>query len=573
MADVSVRLERARTGTRHVQAAPPVTMPSVAVADSASQGPAQAEGSGIQAMLDDLDDIDEVDEGAVGAGDAAGDDEGPRASKRGRSGSDAAQDDAQAPVGDATGHDGFAVPAKRARPAGPSAEGGVPTGSVFETASLLRRPAFQRHMRLVDEALALPAPAAVTGIVEDHPEYILTVDSNHLLAELRDEAESVRAFIAALYRLRFAELAEVVSDPLMYSRVVRELRDTPADRIPSLAPKLEKLLPASTVMVITVSGSALDACRLTDDQLARLDEACDAAEAIASSRDRLLRFVESRMGFLAPNISALVGPRLASELVGLAGGVAALARIPACNIQVMGRSKQSANGLSRLSVKAHNGIVHEAPLVATAPPQLRQRAAKVLAAKVALAARVDAHGTPGSDATVGRGFHSDIAEKIAKWAEPPEVKAVKPLPIPEPKKCRKRGGKRFRRIKEKYGMTEVRKAANRLAVDQSATEYSESAMGNDGGMLAAGGAGRLRVAAKTQKNLLRTAAMRKAKARAGGGADDPLSGLASTIAFSHTSGMELVDPEAVRRRKAKATATAGYFDDAAGFAGAKKKPA
>lgn len=566
MADTSVSSCLVQPDALCVPSAPSATRGARSVADAPAQAPAQAEGSGIQAMLDDLDDLDDVEEEALGAADAAGDDEGERAEKRGRTGSDAAGD----AVGDAAETDGFAMPAKRARPAGPDAAGGVPTCSVFERAQLLRRPAFQRHMRLVDEALTLPAPAAVTGIVEDHPEYRLTVDSNHLLAELRDEAEAVRAFIAALYQQRFAELSEVVADPLQYSRVVRELRDCPADRIPALAPRLEAFLPASTVMVITVSGSALDACRLTEEQLGRLDEACDAAEAIASSRDRLLRFVESRMAFLAPNISALVGPRLASELVGLAGGVAALARIPACNIQVMGRSKQSANGLSRLSVKAHNGLVHEAPLVKSAPPQLRQRAAKVLAGKVALVARVDAHGTPGSDATVGNRFYTEITDKIAQWAEPPEVKAVKPLPKPEPKKSRKRGGKRFRRIKEKYGLTEVRKAANRLAVDQSATEYSESAMGNDGGMLAAGGAGRLRVAAKEQKNLLRTAAMRKAKARAGGSAADPLSGLASTIAFSHTSGMELVDPEAVRRRRAKATASAGYFDDAGGFSGAKK---
>jgi len=453
----------------------------------------------------------------------------------------------------------------------PVSKGGVPTGPVTDVARLRSRPGYERHMAAVRAALDRGAPAAVIGALEDHPEYRLTVESNKLLAELREEAETVRDYTAALYARRFPDLSDIVSDALLFARTVRIVRDTPPEHIPALATTLETVLPGPTVMMVTVAGSALDASPLTGDELARLDGSCAEAEALSADRATVLAFVETRMGFLAPNTSALLGPRLASELVGMAGGLTALSRIPACNVQVMGRSKASTNGLSRVSIRAHDGIVHTAELVRAAAPSLRQRTAKVLAAKAVLCSRIDAFRS-APDGSAGAKFAEEIREKVRKWEEPPAVKSVKPLPIPEPKKSRKRGGKRYQRIKEKYGMTEVRKAANRLAVDQGGTEYGESAMGNDGGMLGMGGSGRLRVAAKQQKNLMRTAALRKAKPRAPA-AEDPLSGLKSTISFSHNSGMELINPDAAKARRERAAATSGYFDDDAGFRGAKAKKA
>ena len=49
---------------------------------------------------------------------------------------------------------------------------------------------------------------------------------------------------------------------------------------------------------------------------------------------QLLRFIESRMHLIAPNLSVVLGTTIAAKLIGAAGGLANLARTPACNIQV-----------------------------------------------------------------------------------------------------------------------------------------------------------------------------------------------------------------------------------------------
>lgn len=49
---------------------------------------------------------------------------------------------------------------------------------------------------------------------------------------------------------------------------------------------------------------------------------------------QILQFVESRMHKIAPNLSAVVGTEVAAKLMGVAGGLLALSKIPACNVQV-----------------------------------------------------------------------------------------------------------------------------------------------------------------------------------------------------------------------------------------------
>jgi hypothetical protein len=49
---------------------------------------------------------------------------------------------------------------------------------------------------------------------------------------------------------------------------------------------------------------------------------------------QIFMYVSSRMNVLAPNLSAIVGTTTAAKLLGVAGGLSALAKMPACNVHV-----------------------------------------------------------------------------------------------------------------------------------------------------------------------------------------------------------------------------------------------
>jgi hypothetical protein len=49
---------------------------------------------------------------------------------------------------------------------------------------------------------------------------------------------------------------------------------------------------------------------------------------------QIIKIVESRMHQIAPNLSAAIGSEVAARLMGVAGGLMSLSKMPACNVQV-----------------------------------------------------------------------------------------------------------------------------------------------------------------------------------------------------------------------------------------------
>lgn len=72
---------------------------------------------------------------------------------------------------------------------------------------------------------------------------------------------------------------------------------------------------------------------------------------------------------------------------------------------------------------------------------LRRKAARLVAAKCALAARVDSFHE-NLTGKAGMDLRAEVESKFDKWQEPPPVKTVKPLPAPIDQPRKKRGGRR-----------------------------------------------------------------------------------------------------------------------------------
>jgi U4/U6 small nuclear ribonucleoprotein PRP31 len=55
---------------------------------------------------------------------------------------------------------------------------------------------------------------------------------------------------------------------------------------------------------------------LSIDELKEIEEACDMAIEVHSFKQKILDYVEARMAFIAPNLSAIVGASTAAKLMG-----------------------------------------------------------------------------------------------------------------------------------------------------------------------------------------------------------------------------------------------------------------
>lgn len=76
----------------------------------------------------------------------------------------------------------------------------------------------------------------------------------------------------------------------------------------------------------------------------QIDEACDMAIDLNDYKAKLFDYVESRMTFIAPNLSMIVGATTAARILGVAGGLTRLSKIPACNIILLGSQKKTLAG-------------------------------------------------------------------------------------------------------------------------------------------------------------------------------------------------------------------------------------
>ena len=86
----------------------------------------------------------------------------------------------------------------------------------------------------------------------------------------------------------------------------------------------------------------------------------------------------------------------------------------------------------------------------------------------------------------------DIEKKIEKWQELPPAKTKNVLPVPDLEPKKRRGGKRYRKMKEKYGITEVQKAANRIKFNEAEEEFLDGEEVVGLGMVGKDGSGKLR---------------------------------------------------------------------------------
>lgn len=76
----------------------------------------------------------------------------------------------------------------------------------------------------------------------------------------------------------------------------------------------------------------------------QIDEACDMAVDLNGYKAIIFEYVESRMTFIAPNISMIVGAATAAKVLGAAGGLVKLSKIPACNLILLGSQKKTLSG-------------------------------------------------------------------------------------------------------------------------------------------------------------------------------------------------------------------------------------
>ncbi|KAI0068909.1 Nop domain-containing protein [Artomyces pyxidatus] len=388
-----------------------------------------------------------------------------------------------------------------------------------------------------NEAMAQPA--------HSNPEYNLIVQANNLSVDVDNEILVVHKFIRDHYAPKFPELEQLVADPAMYIRSVRVL----ANHEDPTKVDLQGILPPAIIMSVLVTATTTSGQPLAEADWKSVERACDLADRLEEARKKIFMYVSSRMNVLAPNLSAIVGTTTAAKLLGVAGGLSGLAKMPACNVHLLGAQRKIAAGFSSATQRRHTGFVYQSELVQQTPAEYQLKLQRTVGAKSVLAARMDLERSR-RNGSYGEELREKIEKHLDRLTAPPPSKVTKALPTPGDGPKKRRGGKRARKAKEAFAQTELRKLSNRMAFGEQEEEVGAFDQTKGLGMIG-GSTGKVRAnmgeaktkAKMSKANRLRTAALNRAAQSA------QTSGTASSLIVTPVQGFELTNRAAAQRVK------------------------
>ena len=311
-----------------------------------------------------------------------------------------------------------------------------------------------------------------------------------------------------LYSPYFPELPTIVTNSFEYVKsikVIEENKDLLKNESKSGIRQLNQqlsFLPNNVLMALTFmlsSSNVLNSNKnISLEQDIQIKNKYEKILNLFEEKNILLNFISNNMKYLAPNLTLLLGAEISAKLVTEAGGLQELARTPSGNILNMGRHELNLEGFSTMN-KFNNGYLTELREYKEAVDSVKIKVLRRYANKTALAARKDAFihksdrnfGGEKEKLEKGENYGTElkkmIEEKVEKIKNDVQPILKKPLPRPDDKPSRKRGGKRVRGIKKKFELTEVRKLKNRMKFGEPEAEYRDTGIGF--GMLGVGGVG------------------------------------------------------------------------------------
>lgn len=115
---------------------------------------------------------------------------------------------------------------------------------------------------------------------------------------------------------------------------------------------------------------------------------------LIAERDRIENEHTTLLNTHYPYLTRIATPQIASRLLTLAGSIKSLASAPASRIQLLGAETALFRHLRNPKQKPpKHGVIHEHPLMQRVDKKMRGRLARIIADKIAIAARVDYFGT------------------------------------------------------------------------------------------------------------------------------------------------------------------------------------
>ena len=244
----------------------------------------------------------------------------------------------------------------------------------------------------------------------------------HTIQMIDDIEKTINLFMNRVrewYGLHFPELNRLVEKHETYARLVNKI-----GRRENFTPEnlVREGIPEERTSRIAEAAVRSVGAELQDVDIEKIRMLCGEVLKLYRVKSTLEDYLRELMDEVAPNISALAGATLGARLIALAGGLDDLAKMPASTIQILGAEKALFRSLKTGSRPPKHGVIFQHSLIHGSKRWLRGKIARLLAGKLAIAARTDSF----SGKFIGDRLREDLERRVKEIKE----KYLKPKPKP-----------------------------------------------------------------------------------------------------------------------------------------------
>ena len=220
------------------------------------------------------------------------------------------------------------------------------------------------------------------------------------------------------YGLHFPELDNIIDSVNGYAQIVLAgKRENMSDDV-----FVNAGFPDSKIQMLSVVKDKSRGGDITEENLLMVQALAKNILELFDMRKNLETQIDAQMEEIAPNITAVLGTTVGARILAKAGSLIKLSTMPASTIQVLGAEKALFRALKTGSNPPKHGLLFQHAVVHAAPRWQRGKIARAIAAKAAIAARVDVHGA---------GLNNTLLEKLNIRVKEIEEKYEKPVKKPQ----------------------------------------------------------------------------------------------------------------------------------------------
>ncbi|XP_045761265.1 nucleolar protein 58 [Maniola jurtina] len=240
----------------------------------------------------------------------------------------------------------------------------------------------------------------------------MIVQAQCLLDDLDKELNNYIMRCREWYGWHFPELGKIITDNTLFVKVVKLI----GTRDHAGKTDLSDILPEDLEEKVKEAAEISMGTEISDDDIMNIQNLCDEIIAITDYRTHLTDYLKARMMAMAPNLTVLIGEHIGARLIAHAGSLMNLAKHPASTIQIFGAEKALFRALKTKKDTPKYGLIYHAQLVGQCSTKNKGKMSRMLAAKAALATRLDALGDDVSF-ELGAGHKVKLENKLRLMEE------------------------------------------------------------------------------------------------------------------------------------------------------------